>query len=122
MKSNTSVCTIQVMIGIVTQIVNGSLSSGIFPLELRTALVNPLIKRASLDPTHYKNYRPVSNIPYLSKVIEKIVSHRLLSYLSKHNLLEEYQSAQKTHHSAETALFEAQNHPLFAMAKGQGVF
>ena len=76
----------------------------------------------SLDLNLYKNYRPVSNTPYLSKVIEKIIIHRLLSHLSKNNLLEEYQSAYKAHHTTKTALLEVQNHLLSAVDKGQWAF
>ena len=97
------------LLPVITMIVNTSLSTGSFPSDLKSALVKPLLKKASLDCELYKNYRPVSNIPFLSKVIEKAVSNRLLEYLSDNNLLENYQSAYKAHHSTETALVYVQN-------------
>jgi hypothetical protein len=58
----------------ITNIVNESLATGVFPIMLREAVVLPLLKKQSLDPNVYKNYRPVSNICYISKIIEKIVA------------------------------------------------
>ena len=57
----------------VTSIMNMSLSSGIVPQCFKHALVKPLLKTASLDPNCLKHYRPVSNLPFLSKVLERIV-------------------------------------------------
>ena len=61
------------LIPIVTSIMNKSLSSGIVPQCFKHALVKPLLKRASLDPNCLKHYRPVSNLSFLSKVLERIV-------------------------------------------------
>ncbi|KAK3782377.1 hypothetical protein RRG08_027924 [Elysia crispata] len=56
-----------------------------------------------------KNYRPVSNIPIISKLIEKIVSSRILQHLAFNNLHTNFQSAYKKHHSTESALLRVAN-------------
>ena len=61
------------------------------------------------------NYRPVSNLPYLSKIIERVVAARLSADMSKYNLSDSYQSAYKPNHSVETALLCVQNDILKAM-------
>ena len=62
-----------------------------------------LLRRHDLDPDSAKSYRPISNLTYISKLIERLVSHRLTSYLSDHNLLPTVQSAYRQNHSTETA-------------------
>ena len=52
------------------------------------------------------NYRPISNIPFISKLLEKVAVSRLVEHLSKNNLTEEYQSAYRADHSTETALLK----------------
>ena len=56
---------------VITSIVNNSFSTGIFPHIYKTAQVKPLIKKPSLDANVLSNYRPVSNLPFVSKIIEK---------------------------------------------------
>ena len=56
----------------VAHIINTSLESGTVPDVYKVALVNPLIKKYNLDPEELKNYRPVSNLPFFSKVLEKL--------------------------------------------------
>ena len=85
-------------------IVNMFLSTGIFPEPLKTAIVKPLLKKPTLDYTSFRNFRPVSNIAFRSKVIEKIIAFQLHSHMTRHNMSEELQSAYKTHHSTETTL------------------
>ena len=58
---------------IVVDIINKSLSSGVVPSCFKHALVRPLLKKANLDPNCLRNYRPISNLPFLSKVLERIV-------------------------------------------------
>ena len=53
-----------------------------------------------------KNYRPVSNLPFLSKVQEKVVLHQLRGHLLSNNLSETFQSAYRAHHSTETTLLD----------------
>ena len=60
-----------------TEIVNTSLQSGIFPEVAKRALITPLLKKPSLDAEVYSNYRPVSNLSLLSKVLEKVVAVRM---------------------------------------------
>ena len=78
---------------IITRIVSLSLSSGVFSKQLKSALVKPLLKKSSLDPNDLKNYRPISNLSFLSKLIEHFIAARLSSYLSSHNLMSKLQSA-----------------------------
>ena len=89
---------------IVTSIMDKSWSSGIVPQCFKHALVKPLLKKASLDPNCLKHYRPVSNLPFLSKVLERIVLKQFLQHLHSHSLLEPFLSVYRTCHSTETAL------------------
>ena len=106
---------------VIAEIVNASLISGNFPLTLKSAIVKPLLKKPGLDTEMFKNYRPVSNLSFLSKVIEKVVAARLLEHMSENNLLDPMQSAYRKGHSTETALLRVHNDILSAVDKGNGV-
>ena len=90
-------------------IINNSITSGVYPCLYRKAIVRPLLKKTGLDPNEYKNYRPVSNLYFISKLIEKAVSLHLEHYLSQNNLLDIYQSGYLMYHSMETALLKITN-------------
>ena len=59
---------------VITNIVNQSLSTGEFPSPLKLSHVRPRLKKDNLDKEFFKNYSPVANIPFLSKVIEKVAA------------------------------------------------
>ena len=98
-----------------TLIVNTSLSCAEFPKELKRAFLTPLIKKIILDADIFKNYRPVSNLSFLSKLIERIVCIQLVNHLDKNGLYEVFQSAYRQLHSTETALLRVQNDILQAV-------
>ena len=66
----------------------------------------------SLDPEVLSNYRPISNLPFISKVLEKAVATHLQNHLKLNNLYEKFQSGFHTAHSMETALVRVINNPL----------
>ena len=100
---------IENFVPVITQIINTSLTTGIVPACFKHALVSPLLKKVNLDPENQKHYRPVSNLPFLSKVLERTVLLQLLSHLQTHDLLEPFQSAYRKSHSTETALIRVVN-------------
>ena len=106
---------------IITDIVNGSLTSGVFPSCYNEALVTPLLKKQSLDCNRLQNYRPVSNLALISKTTEKVVSAQLNTYLKDNNLLEPRQSAYRQGHSTETALVRVQNDIICAVGQQKAV-
>ena len=112
---------LSVLSPIITQIVNASLQSGIFPSELKSAIVRPLLKKQSLDCEILKNYRPVSNLSFLSKVIEKVVASRLVDHMTENNLMDPMQSAYRKGHSTETALLRLHNDVVSAVDRRCGV-
>ena len=78
---------------IVADIIDKSMSSGVVPPCFKHALVIPLLKKASLDPNCLRNYRPVSSLPFLSKVLERTVLKQFSQHFETHSLLEPFQSA-----------------------------
>ena len=86
--------------------------------QLKSALVKPLLKKSNIDPNDLKNYRPISNLSFLSKLIERVIAARLSSHLSSHNLMSKLQSAYRKFHSSETALLYVQNDILASLDAG----
>ena len=97
---------IDVLLTPITNIVNNSLENGVFPQDYKKAIVIPLLKKSGLDPDILKNYRPISNLAFISKVIEKVVLARVNQHLAKNELNQRYQSAYRKFHSTETALLK----------------
>ena len=81
-----------------------SITTGIVLTKMKVALVTPLLKKPSLDKDVMKNFRPVSNLSFISKLTERVVLNRLIDHVSRNNLQEKFQSAYKPNHSTETAL------------------
>ena len=89
--------------------------------QFKLAHVRPLIKKPSLDSNTLNNYRPVSNLSYVSKVIENVVASRLRQPLMDSNLYEVIQSTYRPGHSVETALVRVANDLLCSVDKRQAV-
>ena len=100
-----------------THIVNCSLETGSMPSVLKKAVVRPLLKKSGLDVNVFKNYRPVSNLTFLSKLLEKVVAARLQRYLSDNKLYPKFQSAYRQFHSTETALLRVHNDMIGLMSQ-----
>ena len=103
---------------VISNIINKSLSQSSVPDSLKKAIVRPLLKKNDLDPNIMKNYRPVSNLPTLEKLLEKVVSGRLEDHLHSQSLHDKCQSAYRKYHSTETALLQAQADIMNALDKG----
>ena len=72
-------------------------------------LSTPRIKKLSLDPHVLNNYRPISNLSYISKLVERVVAQRFTRHVSVHNLFLPQQSAYRPFHSTETAVLAVHN-------------
>ena len=106
---------------VILKIVNLSIESAFLPVSLKEAIIKPILKKSNLDPLEYMNFRPISNLPFLSKVIEKVIAAQLTSYVEDNNLCELFQSAYRRNHSTETALIRVHNDIAMAIDKGHSV-
>lgn len=103
------------LVPIITRIINASLSSGSVPTPFKSAVIRPLLKKPGLDSAALKHYRSVSNLEFIGKILEKVVSTRLESHLSTHSLHGQHQSTYRQFHSTETALLKVQNDILTSL-------
>jgi hypothetical protein len=95
---------LDLLLPFITKMVNASLAQGRMPTSQKHAIVTPLLKKPGLDPADMGNYRPVSNLSFMSKLIERAVATQLNDYLVANDLLPRLQSAYRKGHSTETAM------------------
>lgn len=112
---------LETLLPYITSCINASLAVGVVPSSMKSAIVIPLLKKDGLDVNNYKNYRPVSNLTFLSKLLEKVVAKQLLQHMASYNLSDDLQSAYRSGHSTETALMKVKNDIDTAMDGGYGV-
>ena len=101
------------VIGLITKIVNMSLKQGVFSINWKVAVVKPLLKKLGLELIN-PNYRPVSNLPFISKVVESCMLLQLSRHCKGFNLQPDYQSAYCEDYSCETAVLKRSNDILWA--------
>ncbi|HBK70682.1 MAG TPA: hypothetical protein DDZ39_03320, partial [Flavobacteriaceae bacterium] len=112
---------LDILIPFVSKIVNESLSTGSFPESEKCAIVRPLLKNKSGDTNDLSNYRPISNLSFLSKIIEKVIAVQLTKYLEENNILTDFQSAYRDNFSTETAVLKINNDIICGISKGKCV-
>ena len=92
------------LVSLITAIINVSPSTGTVPEQFKQAVVIPLMKKPGLDSNNLKHLTQVSNLRFISKLLEKIIPRQLQKHLSDSSLSEMHQSAYPKNHSTETAV------------------
>ena len=100
-------------------ICNLSLNQGIFPTEMKVANVIPLYK--ANNPDVFNNYRPVSLLCTLSKVLERVMYSRLIEYLETFKILFDNQFGFRKWHSSYMALMQLMDQLIKSLEKGETV-
>ena len=114
-------CKCPEFLSYIIDIVNVSLKSGSMD-GLKNAVVSPLLKNGpNIDKDEMKSYRPVSQLPFLSKIIERVVLSRLNKHMTINNLNEDFQHGYKKHHSTETLLLKFLNDLIVGVDQKLGV-
>jgi hypothetical protein len=109
---------VDILLPSITKLVNCSMAEGFVPSSFKRAVITPLIKKPSLHKDELKNYRPVSGLCFISKLVERVVASQIKRHLDDNNLGNHYQSAYKTGHSTETALLCIKNDVHTSLSKG----
>ena len=99
---------------LLTTLFNRLLSQGYLLETFHLAEVTPILQKSSLDPAILSNYRLISNLPFISKVLERAVNERMLVHLQANGLTLKRQSAYRRGHSTETALLRVTYDALLA--------
>ena len=102
----------------VTELFRRSLTTGRFPSRFKGASITPIVKKAGLDPSDARSYRPISNLAVLSKLLERLVARQLMDYLASADLLPPLQSSFRPDHSTETSILRVLSDILQAVDRG----
>ena len=113
---STLVSKCEDLLPVLTKIFNNSLQSWCFPQNWKEALVFPLLKKPGLDVI-FKNFRPVSNLSFVSKLIERAALNQIHGHLVCNILYPVAQSAYRSNHGTETGLLKVMNDILLNMNK-----
>ena len=90
---------------LIADIINTSLRDGFVPESFKRALVKPLLKKPGLELLD-RNYGPVSDLGYISKLVECVMAAQLVNHIERHGMMEAHQSAYHSSHNMETALLK----------------
>ena len=85
------------------------------PSSMKSAYITPILKKADLDSSDPKSYRPISNLSVLAKLLERLVCKQLVAYLLENDLFPDLQSAYRSNHSTETAVLKVLSDILLAL-------
>ena len=128
-KRTHFLCRVVVLLGVtevwstlitpITSIINLSLTEGSFPSRFKFAHVSPLLKKPSLNKDSRNNYWLMSNLSFLSKVLEKVVVNQPNSHINSSNTSKQYQSAYRKFHSTKTARVKIHYDILTSMDAGK---
>ena len=110
---------LDILLPLITKLVNCSLTEGAVPTGFKKAIVSPLIKKSSLPPDELKNYRPVSGLSFISKLAEHVVASQLNDHVTSNGLENVSQSAYKQGHLTETTLLSIKNDVHLALARSE---
>ena len=110
---------LHVIIPAMTNLINMSFSKESVLIGFKKARARPLLKRSTFDTDYLKKYRSVSNLPFLSKQCEQVVTSQLTEHLSHFDLAEPFQSAYMTQYSSKMAVLHVQNDILRSMDEGK---
>ena len=105
---------------VICNIINRSISSGVFPDSLKIAKVVPIYKHGSR--TNIVNYRPISLLPVISKILEKVVHRQIYTYLCKHNILFSDQYGFRNGKSTVNAMVKFMHNLYSSLDSGSLVF
>ena len=100
-----------------TIIINQMLNMGVFPDLLKISKVIPIYKKE--DDTMFSNYRPISLLPSISKIFEKVILEQLTTYLNKNNLIHKHQYGFRKNHSTEYASLHIVDYLNYEMDKNR---
>ena len=95
-----------------------SLQSSVMPEKYKTSYISPLLKKTGLNPESLLNYRTISNLPFISKIIERVVAKQLTVNLQENDLHDQFESAYRQDHSTETALIKVHDDIICAVNRG----
>ena len=115
---NDTIC--KIVAPYLSVLVNKSLQEGYFPETEKVGIITPIVK-PNKDPNNINNYRPITSLTFLSKLLENVVHEQIINYLNTQNLLPKFQSAYRYQHSTTTALLKIQNDIINILAKGETV-
>jgi len=101
------------------KICNASFSEAVFPATLKQAIVRPRLKKATLNAEDINSFRPISNLSFLSKVVERAAAARLSVHFESQQLLPSRQSAYRARHSTETAIIAVHDEIVKAIDAGE---
>jgi len=98
---------------------NASLQSGNLPVTQKSAIVFPRLKKPTLDADDANSYRPISNLSFASKFVERVVASRFLYHAEGNKLFPSNQSAYRRYHNTETAVLSVMNDIIRAIDRGE---